>query len=121
MVKTIVIVEDNALNMKLFDEVLRAYGYCTVLSPDGEDIVEIVHDHSADLIVMDVQLPNRSGLELSKMLKSDARLKHLPVLAVTAFAAQLNERQLEEAGCDHCISKPISIPEFLSIVASYLS
>ena len=121
MAKTILIVEDNALNMKLFDDVLRAHGYSTVLSSDGHDIVEIACRNNADLIVMDVQLPERSGLELTKMVKSDARLRNLPVLAVTAFAAPLNERQLKEAGCDGCIAKPISIPDFLGTVASYLA
>ncbi len=121
MTKTILIVEDNALNMKLFDQLLRANGYDTVQSIDGSDVLEIAQDQKPDLIIMDIQLPGRSGLEITKDLKADEALKHIPVVAVSAFAMKGDETKILEAGCDDYIPKPISVPVFLETVAKYLS
>jgi two-component system, cell cycle response regulator DivK len=121
MNKTILIVEDNAPHMKLFDQLLRATGYETILSVDGSDILEIAKDQIPDLIIMDIQLPGRSGLEITKDLKSDEELKHIPVVAVTAFAMKGDESKILEAGCDDYIAKPISVPTFLETVTKHLS
>ncbi len=121
MAKTILIVEDNALNMRLFNDILQANGYDTIKSIDGSDVLEIAQDQMPDLIIMDIQLPGRSGLEITLDLKADEKLKHIPVIAVTAFAMKGDESVILEAGCDDYIPKPISIPKFLETVVKYLS
>ncbi len=121
MTKTILIVEDNALNMKLFDQLLQSNGYNTIKSIDGSDVLEIAQDKMPDLIIMDIQLPGRSGLEITKDLKTDEKLKHIPVIAVTAFAMKGDESAILEAGCDDYIPKPINVPIFLETVAKHLS
>ncbi|MBL6930734.1 MAG: response regulator [Rhodospirillales bacterium] len=121
MTKTILIVEDNALNMKLFDQLLQANGYDTIQSIDGGDVWEIVKERSPDLIIMDIQLPGRSGLEITRDLKADEELKHIPIIAVTAFAMKGDEEVIREAGCDDYIAKPISVPLLLETVAKFLS
>ncbi len=121
MAKTILIVEDNELNMRLFDQLLRANGYETIQSMDGSDVLEIAKDQKPDLIIMDIQLPVRSGIEITKDLKADEELKHIPVVAVTAFVMDGDENKIREAGCDDYLAKPYSIPVFLETVAKYLS
>lgn len=91
MTKTILIVEDNELNMRLFTDLLQAYGYETVQSPDGSDAVELCREHDPSLVVMDIQLPGLSGVEITKLLKADPELEHIPVVAVTAFAMKGDE------------------------------
>jgi len=121
MTKTVLIVEDNALNMKLFDQLLQVSGYNTIKSIDGSDVLEIAQDKMPDLIIMDIQLPGRSGLEITLDLKADEELKHIPVIAVTAFAMKGDKTKILEAGCDDYIPKPISVPVFLETVAKHLS
>ena len=121
MTKTILIVEDNTLNMKLFNDILQANGYDTIQSIDGTDVLEIAKVQKPDLIIMDIQLPVRSGLEITKDLKADEELKHIPVVAVTAFAMRGDERMIREGGCDDYIAKPISVPIFLETIAKHLS
>ena len=121
MPKTILIVEDNELNMKLFDELLKTGGYETIQSIDGSDVIEIARERSPDLILMDIQLPERSGLELTKLLKADVGLAHIPIVAVTSFAMLGDEQKILEAGCDDYVSKPISVPTFMKTLANYLS
>ena len=118
--KTILIVEDNALNMKMFNDLLQAHGYKTLQSIDGGDVLELVKEHRPDLIVMDIQLPETSGLELTQMLKADDGMKHIPVLAVTAFAMRGNKKTIFEAGCDDYIAKPISISILLGKIVNLL-
>ena len=121
MAKMILIVEDNELNMKLFTDLLQAHGYETLQSLDGCDVMEIASKHCPDLIIMDIQLPERSGLEITKDLKADENLKHIPVIAVTAFAMKGDEAKIKEGGCDDYIAKPISVPNFLETLAKHLS
>ncbi len=121
MAKIILIVEDNALNMRLFNGLLQSAGYETIQSVDGSDALEIADDRRPDLIIMDIQVPGRSGLDLTRELKANEELKHIPVVAVTAFAMLGDEGKILEAGCDAYIPKPISIPTFLETVAKYLS
>ena len=118
MVKTILIVEDNELNMKLENDLLQAHGYDTLQSVDGKDVLQLAREHHPDLIIMDIQLPEISGMEYTKMLKADDELKDIPVLAVTAFALKGDEEKILEAGCDGYIAKPISVPHFLETVAN---
>lgn len=116
----ILIVEDNELNMKLFKDVLSAHGYETVQATDGHNVVELAREHRPDLIVMDIQLPEISGLDVTRLLKSDEELKHVPVIAVTAFAMKGDEERILEGGCEAYISKPISMSDFIAAVRKFL-
>ncbi|MGH6662647.1 MAG: response regulator [Rhodospirillales bacterium] len=121
MSKKILIVEDNELNMKLFNDLLQAHGYETVQTMDGRDVLQLARDHGPDLIIMDIQLPEISGLEVTKMLKADDGLKGIPVIAVTAFAMKGDEEKIREGGCEGYIAKPISVPSFLETIARFLN
>lgn len=120
MAKTVLIVEDNELNMKLFHDLLEAHGYRTLQSRNGFDAMEIARADRPDLILMDIQLPEVSGLEVTKWLKEDDDLKSIPVIAVTAFAMKGDEERIRQGGCEAYISKPISVGKFLETVRSYL-
>ena len=120
MAKTILIVEDNDLNMKLFNDLLQAHGYETMQTTDGRDVLQLARENRPDLIIMDIQLPEISGLEVTKMLKADDELKDIPVIAVTAFAMKGDEEKIREGGCEGYIAKPISVPTFLETVAKFL-
>lgn len=118
--KTVLVVEDNELNMKLFNDLLQAHGYDTVQTKDGRDAMELARSHHPDLIVMDIQMPEISGLEIARALKADAKLKHIPIIAVTACAMKGDEEKIRQGGCEGYIAKPISVPHFLQTVARFL-
>ena len=120
MSKTVLIVEDNELNMKLFHDLLKAHGIQTVETNDGRNVVDMARAHKPDLILMDIQLPEISGLEVTKTLKADEDLKSIPVIAVTAFAMKGDEQKIREGGCEDYISKPISVSHFLEVIHHYL-
>jgi two-component system, cell cycle response regulator DivK len=120
MVKTVLIVEDNELNMKLFHDLLDAHGYGTLQTRNGLDALRIARKYRPDLILMDIQLPEVSGLEVTKWLKEDDDLHVIPVIAVTAFAMKGDEERIRQGGCEAYISKPISIGTFLETVRRYL-
>lgn len=119
--KTIIIVEDNALNMKMFDDLLLNNGYETIPMGDGSTLIETARERHPDLIIMDIQLPDRSGLELTRLLKDDRQLKTIPVIAVTAFAMPADRARILKFGCDDYISKPISPVGFLKAIAKHLA
>jgi two-component system cell cycle response regulator DivK len=121
MAKTILIVEDNELNMKLFHDLLDAHGYRTIQTRDGKEVLELAREHRPDLILMDIQLPEVSGLDVTKWLKDDPALKSIPVIAVTAFAMKGDEEKIREGGCEAYISKPISVSSFLETVRKFLA
>ncbi|MDJ0920704.1 MAG: response regulator [Henriciella sp.] len=118
---TVLIVEDNALNMRLFSDLLEASGYVTLKCTDGSNAVGLALEHMPDLIVMDIQLPEVSGLDITRWLKDDERTKDIPVLAVTAFAMRTDELLVREAGCEGYLSKPIQIRSFLETVDSLVA
>ncbi|MCK5934914.1 MAG: response regulator [Fulvimarina manganoxydans] len=120
MTKTVLIVEDNELNMKLFRDLIEAYGYETVQTRSGLNAVELAREHRPDLILMDIQLPEISGLEVTRKLKDDPELRRIPVIAVTAFAMKGDEERIREGGCEAYISKPISVPKFIETIKSFL-
>ena len=120
MKKTILIVEDNELNMKLFHDLLDAYGYQTVQTRNGMEALELARTHHPDLVLMDIQLPEVSGLEVTKWLKDDDELRHIPVIAITAFAMKGDEERIREGGCEAYISKPISVSMFLDTVRQFI-
>ncbi|HEV7370987.1 response regulator [Arenibaculum sp.] len=120
-VKRVLIVEDNDLNMKLFHDLLEAHGYATLQTKDGMEALRIARQHRPDLILMDIQLPEVSGLEVTKWIKEDDELKSIPVIAVTAFAMKGDEEKIRDGGCEDYIAKPISVAKFLETVQRFLS
>ena len=118
--RKVLIVEDNELNMKLFNDLLEAHGYTTFQTKNGLEALQIARLHRPDLILMDIQLPEVSGLEITKRLKADEELRGIPVVAVTAFAMKGDEEKIRQGGCEGYISKPISIAGFMQVVEHYL-
>ena len=121
MPKSVLIVEDNELNMKLFNDLLEANGYGTIQTRSGVEAVELARRHRPDLILMDIQLPEVSGLQVIQWIKDDDELKHIPVIAITAFAMKGDEEKIRQGGCEAYLSKPISVVKFLETVRDYLS
>lgn len=117
--KTVLVVEDNELNMKLFHDLLDAYGYRTIQTRNGMDALSLAREHRPDLILMDIQLPEVSGLDVTRWLKEDPELKSIPVVAVTAFAMKGDEERIRAGGCEAYVSKPISVAVFLDTVRRY--
>lgn len=121
MSKTVLIVEDNELNMKLFHDLLEIHGINTIQTRDGHEVMDIAREKKPDLILMDIQLPGINGYEITKMMKKDEELKNIPIIAVTAFAMKGDEEKAREHGCEGYISKPISLVDFVSDVQKYLN
>lgn len=119
--KTILIVEDNDLNMKLFHDLLEAHGYNILQTKDGMEALKLARAHRPDLILMDIQLPEVSGLEVTKWMKDDDDLRSIPIIAVTAFAMKGDEEKIREGGCEAYIAKPISVANFLQTVERFLA
>jgi len=119
--KTVMIIEDDLLHMKLFVDVLEAQGYETIRCPDGENAAEIAGDNHPDLILLDIRLPYVSGFDIIKQLKNKKDLKNTPVIAVTAVADNYEEIDYLIEGFDGFISKPITIPKFLSTIADFIN
>ena len=119
MKKTVLIVEDNELNMKLFNDLLER-DYAILKAANGIDAIELARAHHPDLILLDIQLPEVSGLEVVKWLKDDDALQDIPVVAITAFAMKGDEERIREAGCEAYLSKPISVAKFLATVRGFL-
>ncbi len=120
MVKVMVI-EDNPINMQLFCDILEASGYEVVKVTDSTKAVDEIRATSPALVLTDIQMPVLSGFELTKIIKADEELKHIPVVAITAFAMKGDEEKIMDAGCDGYIAKPISIKPFLETVAKFTS
>lgn len=120
MNKRVLIVEDNELNMKLFHDLLEANGIASIQIREGKRAVEMAYEHMPDLIIMDIQLPEISGLEITKRLKENQELAHIPVIAVTAFAMKGDEQKIREGGCEDYVSKPISVSRFIEVVRKHL-
>ena len=119
--KTVLIVEDNELNMKLFHDLLEAHGYNILQSKDGLEALKLARQHRPDLILMDIQLPEVSGLEVTRWIKQDKDLCEIPVIAVTAFAMKGDEEKIRDGGCEAYIAKPISVTSFLETVERFLN
>jgi two-component system cell cycle response regulator DivK len=118
--KTVLIVEDHPLNLRLVEDILKHQGFATVHSIDGLDVLELTRQHSPALILMDIQLPQVSGLEIIRLIKGEADLCAIPIMAMTAFAMKGDEEKILESGCDHYMSKPFSIADFTSTVRRLL-
>ncbi len=118
--KTILVVEDNDLNMMLFHDLLEVRGYNILQAREGIEALKLARRHRPDLIVMDIQLPGMSGLEVTKWIKEDDALRAIPVVAVTAFAMKGDEEKIRQAGCDAYIAKPMSTSSFLKTIERLL-
>ncbi len=118
--KKVLIVEDNELNMKLFHDLLDAHGYETIQTRNGLDALALARSERPALILMDIQLPEVSGLEVTKWLKDDDALRDIPVVAVTAFAMKGDEQRIRDGGCEAYISKPISVASFIETVRQFI-
>jgi two-component system cell cycle response regulator DivK len=116
----ILVVEDNELNLKLFCDLLRAHGYETEPVRDGRDALDRARAFAPDLVVMDIQMPYVSGLELIEQMKADAGLRRTPIMAVTAYAAKGDEERIRDAGAEGYVSKPISVLKFVEAAAGML-
>jgi two-component system cell cycle response regulator DivK len=114
--KRVLVVEDNELNLKLFSDLLRAHGFVVEPVRDGREAVERARAFAPDLVVMDIQMPHVTGYELLLQLKADAALRHIPVMAVTAYAGREDEDRLRAAGADAYVSKPITLARFMAAV-----
>jgi len=114
--RKVLIVEDNELNMRLFCDLLEAFDFKTFKCTDGSKALGLAKTHLPDLIIMDIQLPEVSGLDITRWLKDDVQVAHIPVLAVTAFAMRSDEERVREAGCEGYLSKPIQIRSFIDTV-----
>jgi two-component system cell cycle response regulator DivK len=121
MPQTVLIVEDNELNMKLFNDLLEAHGYATIQTKSGVEAVELARRHRPNLILMDIQLPEVSGLEVTQWLKDDDELRTIPIVAITAFAMKGDEEKIRKGGCEAYLSKPISVAKFLETVRNYVT
>ena len=120
MAKKVLVVEDNELNLKLFCDLLRAHDYVTEPVRDGREAVERARAFLPDLVIMDIQLPHVSGLELIERLKADESLRAIPIMAVTAYAAKGDEERIRAAGAEGYVSKPISVVRFVEAVEALL-
>ena len=120
MAKTVLIVEDNELNMKLFRDLIESQGHRTLRTGEGLTALSLAREHHPDLILMDIQLPAMSGLEVTRWLKAEADLTHIPVVAVTAFAMKGDEERMRDGGCAAYVAKPISVSKFLETLRRFL-
>jgi two-component system cell cycle response regulator DivK len=118
--KRVMIVEDNDLNMKLFHDLLDAHSYEIIQTRNGMDALDLARKHRPHLILMDIQLPEVSGLDVTRWLKEDTELCAIPVIAVTAFAMKGDEERIREGGCEAYISKPISVVGFIKTVREFV-
>jgi two-component system cell cycle response regulator DivK len=115
----VLVVEDNAKNMKLFRDVLLAAGYRTLEATTGEEAVAVAAEHSPDLVLMDIQLPDIDGIEALGRLRADGRTASLPVLALTAQAMEGDRERFLAAGFDGYLSKPVNVVDLVATVAGY--
>jgi two-component system cell cycle response regulator DivK len=118
--KIVLVVEDNELNLKLFCDLLRAHGYIAEPVRDGREALDRARAIRPDLIVMDIQMPHVSGLDLIEQAKADPALADIPVMAVTAYAAKGDEQRIREAGAEAYVSKPVTVSRFLQAVGSLI-
>jgi len=118
--KTVLVVEDNELNLKLFCDLLRAHGFHADAVRDGRDALDRARAIGPDLIIMDIQMPHVSGLDLIEQAKADPALAGIPIMAVTAYAAKGDEQRIREAGAEAYVSKPVTVSRFLQAVGGLI-
>jgi two-component system cell cycle response regulator DivK len=116
----ILIVEDNELNMKLFRDLLSLQACEIITSNKGEGVIELVLEHMPNLILMDIQLGDMSGIDLIQQLKSMPETASIPIISITAFAMKQDEIKITKCGCDLYLSKPVAIDSFFAAVRRFL-
>jgi len=116
----ILVVEDNEMNLELVSDILVAHGYIVIQASAGKEALQIARDQQPDLILMDIQLPEMDGLEVTRLLKESKDTRSIKVVALTAHAMRGDEEKAREAGCSGYIAKPINTREFASVVAGFL-
>jgi two-component system cell cycle response regulator DivK len=116
----ILIVEDNALNIKLFCDLLAAHGHQPEAVTDSRNALDKARSFEPDLVITDIQLPHVSGLDLIRMLRKDKKLAQVPIMAVTAYSARGDEERIRAAGAQAYVSKPISVARFAQTVDDLL-
>jgi two-component system cell cycle response regulator DivK len=116
---TILIVEDNELNLKLLNDILEYHGYSILAARLGEESIQLARRYTPSLIILDMQLPDISGLEAARRLKADEQTRAIPIIAVTAFALHGDEAKVIASGCDAYVPKPLNVAEFVGTVARY--
>lgn len=116
MTKRVLVVEDNELNLKLFCDLLRAHGFAAEPVRDGREAVAKAREVAPDLVVMDIQMPHVSGLDLIRAMKADSRLRAIPIMAVTAYSGREDEERIRAAGANAYVSKPIALARFMEEV-----
>ena len=121
MTNTILIVEDNHLNKKLFEDILKVDGYNTVSTDNPFHAQDLALNHNVSLVLMDIQLPEISGLDVIAMFKRNSALLHIPIIAVTAFAMKGDEEHILSQGASAYLSKPISVTDLLGQVRHFLT
>jgi two-component system cell cycle response regulator DivK len=114
--KTVLVVEDNELNLKLLNDLLEYHGYTVITTRLGEEALGLARQYKPDVILMDIQLPDISGMEATRRLKADEETGTIPIIAVTAFAMSGDEAKILASGCDAYIAKPFNVAEFLRLV-----
>lgn len=119
--KTVLVVEDNKMNLELVTDILEARGYDVIQATSGNEALEIANSEQPDLILMDIQLPEMDGLEVTRHLKKNTSTKDIEVIALTAYAMRGDEAKAREAGCSSYIAKPINTREFARLIDSYLA
>ena len=118
--KRVLVVEDNELNMRLFHDLLETRSYYVLQARDGMKALKLARHHKPDLILMDIRLPDVSGLEVTKWIKENDALKAIPIIAVTSFAMKGDEEKFRQAGFDAYIAKPIFVTDFLKTIQQFL-
>jgi two-component system cell cycle response regulator DivK len=119
--RCVLIVEDNPLNMKLFSAMVAAQGYEVLQAADGSSALDLARERHPDLIIMDLQLPDMSGLDVAQSLKHGDGTSEIPIIATTAYALRGDEATIRASGCDGYMAKPIAISEFLELIESFMA
>ena len=119
--KSVLIVEDNPLNMKLFSAMVAAQGHQVLQATDGSHGLDLAQRQHPDLIIMDIQLPGMSGLDVTRMLKADEATRAIPIIATTAYALRGDEDNIMASGCDAYMAKPIAIAQFLELLETFIA
>jgi two-component system cell cycle response regulator DivK len=116
----IIIVEDNEFNMRLFSDLLQSQGHQVIECPEGLEALDLIKQERPDLVLMDIQMPEISGLEVTRLIRSTPEIAETKIVAISAFAMPGDEDKILAAGCNAYIAKPISVPLFFQTVAGNL-
>jgi len=119
--KKVMIIEDNQLNQKIADMIIKQLGHDTIQVYEGKGAIEIVKKEKPSLVILDIKLPDSSGIDICKAMKSDPELKHIPVIVITALSSEEDKKQIvSESGCDNYIAKPFMPHMFAQAIGRYI-